>query len=70
MQSQQMTQKELDKKLDNIRLCGVNRGPHDYIVMSWIKTQTSEHASHLLCRTCFLRINLDTISKYFPDIYD
>ena len=68
MQSREMTQKELDRKLDMITLCGKNRGPHDYIPMTWIKTTTAEHVSHLLCRTCFQRIKLDTISKYFPEI--
>ncbi len=69
MQSQQMTQKEYDRKVDAITLCGKNRGPHDYIPLSWLKTNTAEHVTHLICKTCFLRINLDTITKYFPEIY-
>jgi hypothetical protein len=69
MQSQQMTQKQLDRKIDEITLCGKNRGPHDYIPVTWIKVKESEHVSHLLCRICFQRINVDTIAKHFPEIY-
>jgi len=63
-----MSQKQFDRKIDEITLCGKNRGPHDYIPMSWIKSATSEHVSHLLCRICFTRINVQTLTQLFPEV--
>lgn len=63
-----MNQKEYDAKIDRMKKCGENRGPHDYIPMEWNRTETSERVTHLLCRVCFNRINVSLIYKHFPEI--
>lgn len=53
-------QKEQDRKIDAITKCGANRGPHDYIPISWFTDKESEHVRILMCRVCFTRINIKT----------
>jgi len=63
----QMTQKEYDEKVDKIKVCGVNRGPHKYIPVSWSKTDTAEHVEHIMCMVCFTRVNTKLLFKEFPE---
>jgi hypothetical protein len=60
-------QKEYDKKVDAVKVCGANRGPHDYIITAWKVTDTARHATHLLCRVCFTRVNVSTLYENFPE---
>jgi len=63
----QMTQQEFERRIDRIKVCGVNRGPHDYIHTSWIKSPTAEHVSTLMCRVCFTRVNITTLYEQFDE---
>jgi len=58
---------EYDRRKQAVMLCGRNMGPHAYIPMSWIRTDTSEHVAHLLCTVCFTRVNVETLYKHFPE---
>ncbi len=62
-----MTQKEYEKKIDAIKVCGANRGPHDYIPITWMKTSTAENVTHLMCRVCFTRVDIGTLRTNFPE---
>ncbi len=68
MQSPALTEKQYRQKLDAIEKCGANRGPHDYIPMAWMRTETSEHVTHLLCRTCFVRVNVQTLFEHYHEV--
>lgn len=70
------TQKDYDKRINDIKLCGRNMGPHDYIPVRWMiesedssesKLQTKE-VTHFMCRICFAKVNMKTILKEFPDL--
>lgn len=37
---------------------------HDWMVISWLKTKSAEHASVLMCKRCFHTINIDEMYKY------
>ncbi len=67
MTDPRMSQKEFDSKMDKIKVCGANRGPHDYIPISWQKTTTSEHVTMLLCRVCFNRVSVSTLHEQFEE---
>jgi hypothetical protein len=67
MRSPNMTQKEYEGKIDKVKKCGENRGPHDYIPISWTKVDNNENVSQLLCRVCFTRLNVSLIHDHFDD---
>ena len=67
-----MTQQEYDRKLDSMKLCGANRGPHDYIPIAWTeventKTERNSSITTMMCRVCFNRISLKTIYDHFKE---
>ncbi len=68
MQEPRMIQKEYDRKIDAIKVCGTNRGPHDYIPIAWVKKEDKEHVTHLMCRVCFTSVNMQTLHENFPMI--
>lgn len=59
--------KERERKIDAVKLCGQNRGPHDFIPMAWSMTATAKHVTHLLCRVCFTRVNVKMLYENFPE---
>ena len=63
-----LNQKEYERKIDAIKVCGANRGPHNYIPVSWLKTETSEHVTHFMCTVCFTRINSQLLYQHFEEI--
>jgi hypothetical protein len=67
MQSPALTQKEYEDRIKKVRLCGANMGPHDYIPTEWNKTATSERVTHVMCRVCFTRVNMQLLYEHFPE---
>ena len=63
-----ITQQELDKRIDAIKLCGANRGPHDYIPISWITASNVEKVDLLMCKVCFCRISMQTLYAHFGEL--
>lgn len=66
---ERMTEKEFNRRLDAIKLCGINRGPHDYIPMSWLVTKEAKHVAEFICKVCFVRVRTETLIKYFPEVF-
>ncbi len=62
-----LNQKEYDRRMDMLKKCGENRGPHDYIPVSWTKTISSEHIPQMMCRVCFTRVSINTLIENFPE---
>lgn len=62
-----LDQKAYERKIDAIKVCGANRGPHDYIALSKIRTDTAEHVSMLMCKVCFTRVSVRTLYDAFPE---
>jgi len=63
-----MTEKELLHRIDMVKVCGANRGPHDYIPVHWLITPTSKVLNTLMCRVCFQRIRYQTLFEYFDEV--
>lgn len=70
MRSPLLNQKDYEKKIDAIQLCGKNRGPHDYLPIAWNYTKDPEakYVTALLCRVCFNRIKMTTIIENFEEV--
>ncbi len=68
MRDPRQNQKEYDALIDSIKVCGANRGPHDYIPIQKLVTDTAEHVTMMMCRVCFSRIPIQKIFEYFPEI--
>jgi hypothetical protein len=64
----QITQKEYDKRIDNIKLCGINRGSHDYIPIEWKGGDDCEMVMQFMCRVCFHRVRMDTLYQHFTEL--
>jgi hypothetical protein len=65
----EMSQKEYDKKIDAIKVCGANRGPHDYIPTRWIQlSKDVEVVEELMCRICFSRVKMELLAKEFDEV--
>lgn len=66
----EMSQREYDKKIDAIKVCGANRGPHDYIPIKWHKLSdgTMEFVTMLMCRVCFNRVSIQTLENEFDEV--
>lgn len=62
-----LDQKALEKRIDNVKVCGTNRGPHDYIPIRWVKLDNYEEVTHLLCRICFTRVSIKTLLMNFSE---
>lgn len=65
MSNIQMTQKEYESRIDKIRLCGANRGPHDYIPIEWKSGEGVEFVTTLICRICLNRVRVETLYEHF-----
>ena len=62
-----MNVREQELRLSKYKKCGANMGPHYYIPITWIKSTSAEHVTHLMCRVCFQKIDLKTIAELFPE---
>jgi hypothetical protein len=60
-------QKQQERKMDALKLCGANRGPHDYIPVAWSQTETTKHVTLLMCRVCFTRVAMNTLWDNFSE---
>ena len=63
-----LSQKEYDFTIDKIKVCGTNRGPHDYIAVAWTNTDKDKWVKTLMCRVCFNRVSLETLFKEFEEV--
>jgi len=63
-----ITQREYDRKIDAMKVCGTNRGPHDYIPIAWVKQDDNREVTVLMCRVCFCRIRTETLLDQFEEI--
>ena len=61
-------QKAIEAKIDKIKVCGANRGPPDYIPVSWIQTATAKHVTLFMCRVCFSRVSYQTLHGVFSEL--
>ena len=59
---------EARRKREAIELCGKNRGPHDYMPIEWLKSDTSERVTRMLCRVCFNHVSVKSLLENYPDI--
>lgn len=62
-----ITQQELDKRIDAIKLCGANRGPHNYMPIAWSTVDNIERVELLMCKVCFIRVSMKTIYEQFGE---
>lgn len=65
MHSPARTQKQYEQMIDTYKLCGANRGPHQYIPIKWNITKDTKEVTHLMCTVCFYRIAMETITQHF-----
>jgi hypothetical protein len=66
--SQPLSQKEYERRIDAISVCGKNRGPHDYIPVAFAKDTNAEYVTMFICRTCFVRVSTQTLYEHFPEV--
>ena len=66
--NERITQQEWDRRIDAIKLCGRNRGPHDWIPVRWRKIEDGEQISDFMCRVCYHRVSMATLAQYFPEL--
>lgn len=59
--------KEHERKLEKIKVCGANRGPHNYIPVIWVKSNDEEHVSMIMCMNCFTRVKIKTLYEHFEE---
>jgi hypothetical protein len=62
-----ITQQELDKRKEAIELCGKNRGPHQYIPISWSNDGKLERVEMLMCKVCFSRVAMKTLYEHYGE---
>ena len=62
-----LDQKEFDRRIDKITVCGKNRGPHDYIPVAWVMSETKKHIEVIMCRVCFQRVHMNTLYENFDE---
>lgn len=65
--------KDLEKRMEEIRTCGKNRGPHDYIPVVWLQKTDSEnvvtkYVSKFMCRICFNSVSMETLMRQHKDL--
>lgn len=56
-----LSEREFRDKKEAVELCGKNRGPHDYMPIEWLSTNTSKRVTRLMCRICFSHISMVNI---------
>ena len=69
---EKLERREFERRLDLIKICGVNRGPHKYIPIKWkcddvYHEEAIETVEVLMCTVCFSRVSIDTLSRHFPE---
>ncbi len=57
---------ELEKAQDKIRLCGRNRGDHNYMPILKDCNMSQEKVIKLMCMRCFFVVSLSEIQELFP----
>jgi hypothetical protein len=64
------SQKDYEKRLDAISVCGKNRGPHDWIPVRWHTDAVTaiKEITHLMCRVCYNKVNVATLIREFSDL--
>ena len=60
-------QKEYERKIETVTLCGKNRGPHDYIPVAWSNKEGQEWVTMFMCRVCFTRVSNKTLIDNFDE---
>lgn len=63
----QDAQKVREKK-EAVELCGKNRGPHDYMPISWTMTATAKHVTRMMCRICFAHVAISNLMENSPEV--
>ena len=61
MDTRSIDYKERERKLDLIKVCGNNRGRHDYQPIEWVKDEKTEYVKTLMCMVCFQRVSIKTL---------
>ena len=59
---------KIREKKESVELCGKNRGSHDYIPIEWLKTNTSERVTRLMCRICFCHVSIFNILENSTEV--
>lgn len=67
MSNKPLDQKEYERRIDTIKLCGANRGPHDYIPVSFANDGKNEYVTMFICRVCFMRVSTSTLYEHFSE---
>ena len=68
MQEPRITQKQYERKLHEIEKCGKNMGPHDYIPVAWYIGKEEKAVTHFMCRVCFVRVSMKTLTSQFGEV--
>ncbi len=68
MHQERMTEKEYKFRIDMIKKCGENRGPHDYIPVAWSQSASAKYVDVLMCRVCFQRVHMNTLKNNFGEV--
>lgn len=56
-----LDKQEHDRRIDRVKKCGENRGPHDYIPIIWRTVENEEYVTKMMCRVCFVRVDMKTL---------
>ena len=59
---------EARKKRESVELCGKNRGPHDYMPIEWVRVESAERVTRLMCRVCFCNVSTATLLLNYPEV--
>ena len=56
-------QEELEarRRREAVELCGKNRGPHTLIPIEWLKVETVERVTRLMCVVCFCNLSVKNL---------
>ena len=60
-------EKERIARKESVELCGKNRGPHQYVPIEWLKTETSERVTRFMCTICFTHVATKTLIINYPE---
>lgn len=63
----QISETEYKKRIDRVKVCGENRGPHNYIPVAWVQEDKHKHVETLMCTVCFQRVNMTTLYSNFSE---
>ena len=59
---------KIRERKEAVELCGKNRGPHDYMPISWTMTATSKHVTRMMCRICFSHVAISHLMENVPEV--